>query len=301
MLQVKNLDLELNGNSILHQIQFDVEFGEIVSIIGPSGCGKTSILKAIAGIHKTPDASIILDDKDISKLPIEARDTTLVFQDFVLFPHMTVAENMSVANPDVKLHKSLFRALGICGHYEKYPHQLSGGEQQRIALARAIAYKPRLLLLDEPFSNVDAITTKSIRETVKKLLKRYKITTIMVTHDIEDVWTIADKVMVIDSGENVGFGTPGELYDNPQNLFVAQKMGRVVEVNNNLYRPENIQLKLATNESTHKYKLIKVQAFGLYNIVKVSIEKNTIELVDFNKEFESGQWVELEFGKPIKE
>lgn len=299
MFHIKNLNLYLDNKQILNDISFDVDCGEILTIIGPSGCGKSSILKSIAGIHKTPDTTMLVDGKNIGQLPIEARETTLVFQDFVLFPHMTIQQNMMVANTDKKLHKFLLDQLNIYEHYHKYPHQLSGGEQQRIALARAIAYKPKLLLLDEPFSNIDAITTKELRKTVLNLLKKYNITTIMVTHDVDDVWYMGDKVLIVNGGKVVGFDTALNLYTNPPNRFVAEKMGEVVQFRDNLYRPENIQI-IPDNSGEITGIITEVRKLGMYNSITVAVENKVITLIDFSKELLPDQEISLFFNQKIQ-
>jgi ABC-type Fe3+/spermidine/putrescine transport system ATPase subunit len=299
VLRVENLNLELGGYSILNDISFNVENGEILAIIGSSGSGKSSILKSIAGIYKTPDAVVTLNGESIGQLPIESRHTTLVFQDFVLFPHMTIRENMLIACSKQSQNELILRKLFVNEHCDKFPNQLSGGEQQRVALARAIAYKPQLLLLDEPFSNVDALTTDIIRKPTKDLIKKYGLTTIMVTHDVVDVWEMADKVLVIDSGEVVGYGIPQELYDKPSNVFVAEKLGRVIEFDGHFYRPENIYVSPNPNDFKIMGILSKVLPYGMYNIVTVKTNNQEVDLMDFTKTLVVGQKVSLQLKKEI--
>lgn len=220
MLKVKNISLEIDATLILDDVSFDVEAGEILSIIGPSGCGKSSILKTIAGIYRDVSGNIVLMDKNITTVPINERDISLVFQNYSLFPHMDVFENMFVGSQDVEKNLHILKEMEIDHLESKYPFQMSGGEQQRVALARALARSPKVLLLDEPFSNVDAITTQSLRTKVLKLIKEYGITTIMVTHDLNDVFVMSNRCVVMEKGSVVQFDTLKNIYNNPNNEFV---------------------------------------------------------------------------------
>ena len=220
MLKVKNITLEIDTTLILDAVSFDVEAGEILSIIGPSGCGKSSILKTIAGIYRDVDGTIVLTDKNITTVPINDRDISLVFQNYSLFPHMDVFENMEVGSPDIEKNLHILKEMGIEHLENKYPFQMSGGEQQRVALARALAHSPKILLLDEPFSNVDAITTQSLRNKVLHLIKNYGITTIMVTHDLNDVFVMSDRCVIMEKGSVIQFDTLKNIYENPNNDFV---------------------------------------------------------------------------------
>lgn len=220
MLKVKNISLEIDATLILDDVSFDVEAGEILSIIGPSGCGKSSILKTIAGIYRDVSGNIVLMDKNITTVPINERDISLVFQNYSLFPHMDVFENMLVGSQDTEKNLHILKEMEIDHLESKYPFQMSGGEQQRVALARALARSPKVLLLDEPFSNVDAITTQSLRTKVLKLIKEYGITTIMVTHDLNDVFVMSNRCVVMEKGSVVQFDTLKNIYNNPNNEFV---------------------------------------------------------------------------------
>lgn len=220
MLKVKNISLEIEGTLILDDVSFDVEAGEILSIIGPSGCGKTSILKTIAGIYREVSGSIVLMHKNITNAPINERDISLVFQNYSLFPHMDVFENMYVGSQDVEKNLHILREMEIDHLEKKYPFQMSGGEQQRVALARALARSPKVLLLDEPFSNVDAITTVSLRTKTLKLINEYGITTIMVTHDLNDVFVMSENCVIMEKGVVTQFDTLKNIYDNPSTDFI---------------------------------------------------------------------------------
>jgi|SaaInlStandDraft_4_1057021.scaffolds.fasta_scaffold66539_2 ABC-type Fe3+/spermidine/putrescine transport system ATPase subunit len=236
MLKVNNLNLVLDNKEILKDVSFEMNPGEILSIIGPSGCGKSSILKSIVGIHKSVTGIVELDHIDITHTPINKRNVTLVFQEYALFPHMTIRENMEVATTDDRLVTNILKEFHLLKHYDKYPYQMSGGEQQRAALARAIAYKPKLLLLDEPFSNVDAITTKTMRYVVYNLLKTYEISTLMVTHDLEDVYRMSERCIVVEDGAISQTGSLEDLRLYPGSSFTSQLFMDIVEYNDGFYK-----------------------------------------------------------------
>ncbi len=236
MLEIKNISLEINEQLILDDVSFRVGAGEILSIIGPSGCGKSSILKTIAGIYRDVEGVITLADKNITTKPINERDISLVFQNYSLFPHMTVFENMLVGSSEIEKNLHILTEMGIEKLEKKYPFQLSGGEQQRVAVARALAHSPKILLLDEPFSNVDAITTKTLREKVLRLIRDYGITTVMVTHDLNDVFVMSNRCVVMEQGKVVQFDTLKNIYNNPNTEFVEHLFADPVD-----YRAKKLQ------------------------------------------------------------
>jgi iron(III) transport system ATP-binding protein len=206
--------------------------GELLALLGPSGCGKTTTLRMIGGFE-TPDAgTITLAGRDITALPPEARGIGFVFQDYALFPHLDVLANvkfglrkMSRADADARAREVL-DLVGLQDLASRKPHQLSGGQQQRIALARSLAVRPPLMLMDEPFSNLDAQMRVETRQEVRKLLKATGSTGILVTHDQEEALAMADRIAVMDAGRVVQIGTPDEIYRNPVSAFVANFIGR---------------------------------------------------------------------------
>lgn len=232
MLEISKLNVVLDGKKILNDINFIVEDGEILSIIGPSGCGKSTILKTILGIYQSSRGDIILDKKSIKNIPINERETTLVFQDYSLFPHMTVLQNMLVAGDDESEAEILLMEFELIKFSNKFPHELSGGEQQRIAIARALFYKPKLLLLDEPFSNIDAITTVEFRKKVKDYIERSNITTIIVTHDLDDVFDMSNRCMVMENSRTMQVDTIHNIFDYPSNDYVQKLFKQVKKCTN---------------------------------------------------------------------
>ncbi len=228
------IEKSFNKIKVLEHISFAVEEGELVSLLGPSGCGKTTILKIIAGLVKPDKGEIKLGDNIINKIPVEKRGTVIVFQDYLLFPHLNVEENIGfglkmskVAKKDIKIQvKKMLELVQLEGYNKKYPHELSGGQKQRIALARALAIEPKVLLLDEPFSNLDTKLRQSMREFTLDIHKKLNITTLLVTHDQEEAMMLSDKIAIMLDGKIKQFGAPKDLYQSPNSIEVADFFGK---------------------------------------------------------------------------
>ena len=222
----------------LKDISLQIQQGEFVCFLGPSGCGKTTLLRAIAGLDIQSRGSVSQGGNDISNLPPAERDFGIVFQSYALFPNLTIEkniafglENMGMAKNDISARVSeLLELVGLPDQGKKYPAQLSGGQQQRIALARAIASKPGLLLLDEPLSALDAKVRVSLRHEIKELQRKLGVTTIMVTHDQEEGLAMGDRLVVMNHGVVEQIGTPSEIYRDPESLFVADFIGEMNQV-----------------------------------------------------------------------
>ncbi|WP_185983436.1 ABC transporter ATP-binding protein [Aureimonas mangrovi] len=215
-------------------VNLDIADGEFLVLLGPSGCGKTTTLRMIAGFIEPTKGRITVGGADVTHLPPWKRSTGLVFQNYALFPHMTVAQNVAFGLEMRKIGKAetaekVATALDLVqlGHLaDRYPRQMSGGQQQRVALARALAFQPDVLLLDEPLSNLDAKLRHEVRHQIRNLQQRLGITTIMVTHDQEEALTMADRMVVMKDGRVQQLGTQRELYDDPNSEFVASFVGR---------------------------------------------------------------------------
>lgn len=302
MLQIKNVELTIGNNPILKNISFDVKSGEILSIIGPSGCGKSSILKTIVGIHKGITGSVLLNGKNIVHEQINARNITLVFQNYSLFPNMNTLENMHVGSKDKEKNDYILERMCITHLKEKYPHEMSGGEQQRVAIARAITHQPKILLLDEPFSNIDAITTRTLRKTVMGLIKEYNLTTIMVTHDLDDVFEMSDRCVVMDEGKVIQFSDLHTMYQKPKNEFVAKLFGEIIEYNNKKYRVENIKLCDMPASDTVKGAVVNVKFKAHYNELLIKINQDIqITVYDYNRTYTVMDLVYITFGEFLGE
>ena len=219
----------------LKDISLDINKGEFICFLGPSGCGKTTLLRAIAGLDIQSRGKVSQDGVDVSNLPPSQRDFGIVFQSYALFPNLTIEKNIAFGLENTGVPKKqieervseLLELVGLPDQGKKYPAQLSGGQQQRIALARAIASKPGLLLLDEPLSALDAKVRVSLRHEIKELQRKLGVTTIMVTHDQEEGLSMGDRVVVMNHGVIEQIGTPTEIYRNPDTLFVADFIGEM--------------------------------------------------------------------------
>ena len=249
MLELKNIRKSFGKNVILKNISLSINNGEIVSILGPSGSGKTTLLNLILGITDIENGNLILDGKDITKVPMEKRGFNIVFQDYALFPNLNAYENITYGlrnKPNISSKEEvddLIKLLGLEEHLNKNINQLSGGQKQRVALARTMVMKPKILLLDEPLSALDGVIKESIKEKIKTIAKDFNLTTIIVTHDPEEALTLSDKVLIIDHGEISQFGKPEEIIHTPKNDFVKKFILNQLEIKkNNIFLSFSIQL-----------------------------------------------------------
>ncbi len=232
-LTTSNLTKMFGDFTALSDISLEIFEGEFVCFLGPSGCGKTTLLRAIAGLDIQTFGEVTQGGKDVSNLPPSERDFGIVFQSYALFPNLTIRKNIAYGLENRKLPKAdiqkrvteLLELVGLISQGNKYPAQLSGGQQQRIALARAIATNPGLLLLDEPLSALDAKVRTHLRHEIKELQRTLGVTTVMVTHDQEEALTMADRIVVMNDGVIEQVGTPLDIYRNPASAFVADFIG----------------------------------------------------------------------------
>ncbi len=234
-LRIRNLWKAFGNFYALKDISLDIEEGEFVCFLGPSGCGKTTLLRAIAGLDLQTNGTVEQAGSDVSNLPPAQRDFGIVFQSYALFPNLTIEKNIAYGlentghgKADVKTRVGeLLELVSLADQGKKYPAQLSGGQQQRIALARAIATSPGLLLLDEPLSALDAKVRVYLRHEIKELQRKLGVTTVMVTHDQEEALSMADRIVVMNHGVIEQIGTPTEIYREPATLFVADFIGEM--------------------------------------------------------------------------
>ena len=247
-LEIKGLSKKYDKKIAVNTVDISLKEGKILCVLGPSGCGKSTILKMVGGFVKPDSGSIILDGKHITRLEAQDRQTATVFQSYGLFPNMTVLENVSYGlkfryKDKKKIREAALDMIERVGlkSYEKKPvTNLSGGEQQRVALARSLVIKPKLLLLDEPLSNLDAKLRVQMQEEIKSLQREFKITTIFVTHDQSEAFSLADEVVLMNKGEISQTGSPESLYNEPENEFALNFIGQANIIDKKYVRPEMI-------------------------------------------------------------
>ncbi len=232
-VQIRNLRKSFGKLATIHGIDIDVEDGSFVALVGPSGCGKSTVLRLVAGLEEITSGTISINERVINEVEPKHRDIAMVFQNYALYPHMTVAENMGFSlkllkKPKAEIDRAIADAaeiLGLTPYLSRYPKQLSGGQRQRVAMGRAIVRKPQVFLFDEPLSNLDAQLRVQMRAELKAMHKRLKVTTLYVTHDQVEAMTMADQIVVMRAGNVIQAGAPLELYDRPVDTFVAQFVG----------------------------------------------------------------------------
>lgn len=234
-LQITDMKKHYKNGDGVEDININVYEGEFVTMLGPSGCGKSTILRTLGGFLDVEGGDILIDGTSVKELPPEKRPTAMVFQSYNLWPHMTVFDNLAFGlqikkMPKTEIKKEVEKGLALVnmsGYEKKYPGQLSGGQQQRIAIARALLLKPSVLLLDEPFSALDAKIRAQMREELKKIQEELKITVVFVTHDQEEAMALSHRIVVMNKGTIEQIGTPTEIYDQPASRFVASFIGEM--------------------------------------------------------------------------
>ena len=314
-LKINNLNHKIKNSEILKDVSIETEEDKIACILGPSGSGKTTLLKLIAGLEDTQKGEIYIKDKLVSSsnthIKTEERDIGFLFQDFALFPHLTVKENLKFAingNADANIEiNEIMKLIKLPNSLKKYPHELSGGEQQRVALARSIISKPKLLLLDEPFSNLDLSLREEIRDDTLHLLQKFNISVIIVTHDPFEAMFISNKIYILEqNGSIVQSGSPNDLYNNPISSYVAEFFGETnkfsgivknskvqtavgeISINSNLesrkvdihIRPQAIKLsKEKTPVNGIKGTVMASKLMGSYSFIHLSVLSNNKDII----------------------
>jgi iron(III) transport system ATP-binding protein len=309
-LQIDRLTKKFGNFVALDSVSLEVYEGEFVCFLGPSGCGKTTLLRAIAGLDIQTSGTVRQADVDISALPPSERDFGIVFQSYALFPNLTAERNIAFGLENQKLEKSavdkrvkeLLDLVGLPDQGPKYPAQLSGGQQQRIALARALATSPGLLLLDEPLSALDAKVRAHLRHEIKDLQRRLGVTTVMVTHDQEEALTMADRIVVMNQGVIEQVGTPTQIYREPDTLFVADFIGAMNQVEGRVKDDNSISIgELSFKSRSHglgreapvvaaiRPEDIVPQGVGDYSSSESNVE-NSLEVEIESMEFLGSFW-----------
>jgi len=274
-LNIQNVTKEFDKFEAVKDFSLEVKEGELISLLGPSGCGKTTMLRMIGGFLNPNKGSIYLENKDITKTPPEKRPVSTVFQNYALFPHLNVLENvvyglknkknLSKKDMNEKADKMLY-IVGMSEYKNRRVSELSGGQQQRVALARSLVLGPKVLLMDEPLSNLDAKLRVKMREEIKKIQRELKITMIFVTHDQEEAISISDKIVVMNQGKVIQIGSPKEIYEKPENVFVANFIGRAnilnIEGEKLVVRPENVALSF--KEKHYSGEIVEKNYLGFF-------------------------------------
>lgn len=232
-IRLENLTKRYQEVTAVDHLNLEIEDGDLVCLLGPSGCGKSTTLSIIAGLEQATEGSIYFDEENVGGLEAEDRDIGMVFQDYALYPHMTVQENIAFPlkmqgwkkKDRIEKVKEAAKMLQIEEYLKRKPGKLSGGQQQRVAIARAIVKNPKILLLDEPLSNLDARLRIELRDEIRRVQKQLGITTIFVTHDQEEALSISDKILLMEKGKISQYSSPKEMYMEPQNMFAAKFLG----------------------------------------------------------------------------
>ncbi|MEE3664615.1 ferric ABC transporter ATP-binding protein [Brenneria sp. g21c3] len=232
-VELKHVTKRFGRNTVIDDLNLAIPQGKMVTLLGPSGCGKTTVLRLVAGLEKPTEGRILIDDEDVTERSIQQRDICMVFQSYALFPHMSLGENIGyglrmLGRPKAEINRRVKEALALVdldGFEDRFVDQISGGQQQRVALARALILKPKVLLFDEPLSNLDANLRRSMREKIRELQQQFNITSLYVTHDQSEAFAVSDMVLVMNKGKIMQLGAPQELYRQPASHFMASFMG----------------------------------------------------------------------------
>ncbi|EJO5347569.1 ABC transporter ATP-binding protein [Clostridium botulinum] len=334
-IEVKGIKKVFNNKSVLDNISFSVKKGELMCLLGESGCGKSTTLNIIAGLLQQDQGEILISGKDVKNIPVEKREIVIVFQEYMLFPHLNVYKNIAFGLNMRKENKNIIKEkvrkiveiLSLKGLENKYPKELSGGQKQRVAIGRALAIEPKVLLLDEPFTSLDINIRNSIRELVLKIQKKLGITTILVTHDKEEALMMSDHIALMIDGKIMQYGTPKEIYENPNSKEVANFFGErnyfkgkiiknkfhfdfgEISINSQkqgyleiMINPENIKINRNLENKDYIGEIISSKYAGdrIYYVVKYN--EKEIKIIDYsNSILEVGDKVALsiDFSKSV--
>jgi sulfate transport system ATP-binding protein len=269
-IEVKNATKRFGDFVALDDVSIEVEPGALTALLGPSGSGKSTLLRVIAGLEQPDEGTVLISGEDSTELPPQKRGVGFVFQHYAAFKHMTVRSNIAFGlkirkRPKAEITRrvdELLELVHLSGFAHRYPAQLSGGQRQRMALARALAVEPEVLLLDEPFGALDARVRKDLRAWLRRLHDEVHVTTIFVTHDQEEAMDIADQIVVMNDGKVEQVGTPRDIYEHPENEFVMSFIGPVSRLGDELIRPHDFELMLEPNGTTEEAMIERVTHLG---------------------------------------
>jgi sulfate transport system ATP-binding protein len=294
MIAVRDVRKSFGDFVALDNVSLEIPDGSLTSLLGPSGSGKSTLLRIIAGLEQPDSGTVVIHGDDATRVPPQRRGIGFVFQHYAAFKHMTVRDNVAFGMKIRKQPKDriaarvdeLLEVVGLSGYHKRYPNQLSGGQRQRMALARALAVEPRVLLLDEPFGALDAKVRAELREWLRRLHDEVHVTTVLVTHDQEEAMAISDHIAVMASHGEAGgdepagrgrgrieqVGGPRELYDRPANRFVMGFLGPVSQVGEQLVRPHDIEISLAPADGARQAEVTRVVHLGFEVRVELRLE-----------------------------
>jgi sulfate/thiosulfate transport system ATP-binding protein len=270
MIAVEGISKRFGDYLALDDVSLEVPDGSLTALLGPSGSGKSTLLRIIGGLESPDTGRVLIHGEDATSVAPQRREIGFVFQHYAAFKHMTVRDNVAFGltirrQPKAKVAErvdELLRIVGLAGYQKRYPNQLSGGQRQRMALARALAVEPRVLLLDEPFGALDAKVRAELREWLRRLHEEVHVTTLLVTHDQEEAMSIADHIAVMDNSRIEQVGSPRELYDQPTNRFVMGFLGPVSQLGDRLVRPHDISIGAETEPGALEAMVSRVIHLG---------------------------------------
>jgi sulfate/thiosulfate transport system ATP-binding protein len=279
-ISVRHVNKRFKDFVALDDVSIDIPSGSLTALLGPSGSGKSTLLRVISGLERPDTGSVHILDRDASLLPPQKRDVGFVFQHYAAFKHMTVWENVAFGLTIRKRPKAeisarvaeLLELVQLPGYAQHYPAQLSGGQRQRMALARALAVEPRVLLLDEPFGALDARVRKDLRSWLRRLHDEVQVTTVLVTHDQEEAMEVAEEIVVMNHGRVEQVGPPRRLYDQPANAFVMSFLGQVNRMGDLMIRPHDIGIELSPGDGTLRGSIERVIHLGFEVRVEVVLD-----------------------------
>jgi sulfate transport system ATP-binding protein len=282
MIAVRDVRKTFGDFVALDDVSLEIPDGSLTSLLGPSGSGKSTLLRIIAGLEQPDSGTVAIHGDDATRLPPQRRGIGFVFQHYAAFKHMTVRDNVAFGLRIRKQPKDriaarvdeLLGVVGLSGYQKRYPNQLSGGQRQRMALARALAVEPKVLLLDEPFGALDAKVRAELREWLRRLHDEVHVTTVLVTHDQEEAMTVSDHIAVMDHGRIEQVGGPRELYDRPANRFVMGFLGPVSQVGEHLVRPHDISISLAREDGARQAEVKRIVHLGFEVRVELALESD---------------------------
>lgn len=304
IVQIKNLHkVFCKGNiCVANRINLSINEGEIFTILGKSGSGKTTFLRMIAGLE-TPDDGEITINKNIvfsksKNLEPKEREVAVVFQNYALLPHLTIASNITFGSDASKKElEEVLEKTKLKGQENKFPHELSGGQQQRVALARAIINKPKILLLDEPLSNVDTELRSHLRSELKEMIKSFNITALFITHDKEDAFYLSDRIAIMHEGDILQVGTSKEIYHHPNDLYCANFLGKMTQLDNNSYiRPEHIEI---CDNGEFEATIKDIIFYGSFYEINISTKEKNLFLHSFDDNLQIGQKIKYKLNGDI--